>query len=350
MGREKASQSIQQASGDLARLLSGELSAADVENIGSWPRRDAAYQKDFIETSHLLDELDALREDPMVDQWIAEGAAGKAGQGLGKARVVSRSMQAVAALLLLTVGAFLLIPSQDTAVDNAYRYVTRTGEQKSVTLPDGSVVNLNTNTRLLVSYAANSRDLQLLSGEAYFAVAKDAARPFNVASGNRVVTVLGTEFNLRKWPDRLALAVTEGVVALHEGRDERLVSARILPVSGSEPVHLDAQEPYRVKAGMVAEVNEASGQLLAYADPNLAKKLSWRDGVLRFEAASLSAVVEELNRYSAKQIVIVDPEVSDLTIYSTFGVNRIDRALLGIEYSLPIRIEQTFERIEIYKE
>ncbi len=349
MSKNKDFHLLQQATGDLARLFSGELSDEDVKNIGSWQQRDEVYQKHFVGTTHLLDELDVLCGDSIVDKWVEDTRHLDAQKHWYQSAVFGRSLSAIAALLLIVVGIYYLVPKEETASDNSYRYVTRVGEQKRIDLPDGSVVNINTNTKLLVSYTPEARNLQLLSGEAYFDVAKDVERPFRVTSGKQVVTVLGTQFNLREWPGKLELSVTEGVVSLARAGSDSFAHPGPLPASDSETVQLKTDEAYRISAGTVVKVDTLGGQMLAQADPELSRKLSWRNGVLRFEASPLSLVVEELNRYSAKPIVIIDSDISNLKIYSTFGVNRIDRALLGIEFSLPIRIEQTFDRIEIYK-
>src|SRR5690606_18639485 len=93
-------------------------------------------------------------------------------------------------------------------------YITQVGEQRSVSLSDGSAILLNTNTQVRVDYRPDSRDVRLLQGEAEFTVAKDVERPFRVYAGNERVQAVGTAFTVYIQDNKIDVTVTEGQVNL----------------------------------------------------------------------------------------------------------------------------------------
>ena len=117
--------------------------------------------------------------------------------------------RAAAVLVAAAAGAIFLIlrPGEDPNL-----YTTGTGQQSSVTLPDGSLVTLNTRSTVRLAYSEEYRDLHLAEGEALFDVKKDATRPFRVMTGHAVIQAVGTQFNVRKDADEITVTVVEGAV------------------------------------------------------------------------------------------------------------------------------------------
>ena len=95
---------------------------------------------------------------------------------------------------------------------NGAQYVTRLGEIRRVPLDDGSVMTINSDTTLKVNLGRHAREVELDQGEAWFEVAKDAQRPFVVASGPVRAQAIGTAFSVRKREEGVEILVTEGVV------------------------------------------------------------------------------------------------------------------------------------------
>jgi len=93
-------------------------------------------------------------------------------------------------------------------------YTTRVGEHRSVTLTDGSTVELNTRTRLRVRFTSTARRVELLEGQALFRVSKDPLRPFSVASGTTDVRAVGTQFDVYRKSNGTTVTVLEGKVAV----------------------------------------------------------------------------------------------------------------------------------------
>lgn len=123
---------------------------------------------------------------------------------------------AVGAVAVLAAGGVYL--AQQDTVSHALSYTSSFGEQKIVTLPDGSEVHMNVSTELVLHYQEHRRQLTLLKGEATFAVQNDKNRPFIVDAGQVQVEVTGTVFNVRRHAEgSVEVAVTEGSVQVSSG-------------------------------------------------------------------------------------------------------------------------------------
>jgi transmembrane sensor len=183
----------------------------------------------------------------------------------------------VVLVLLLAFGStwFLL-----TAPD---RYGTELGEQRSIVLKDGSRITLNTASRIEVDLGRHHRGVRLLQGEALFNVAHDAGRPFEVATGNSVLRVLGTRFDVDVRPLRTIVTVIEGRVA------------RVPPGGG-------AQGPVLLAGDRL--IVEDSGANTIQHGVDVSTALSWIQRQLVFERRPLGEVADEFNRYNRDRIVI----------------------------------------------
>ena len=180
------------------------------DRVVHWTSQDAEYQEEFLSVSHLLADMADLSTDKELLSLRNQPVRIPLNE-----RVMGwwPKLAVVASVVLVAVFGLWMFGQQTVQPGvSMERYVTRVGEQKEIHLRDGSVVTLNTGSELLVGLSDKGRKLILRRGEAYFDVAGDARRPFSVDAGLRSVTVLGTEFNIRKTPDQLQVAVSEGVL------------------------------------------------------------------------------------------------------------------------------------------
>lgn len=198
---------------------------------------------------------------------------------------------AIAAVLAGGLANFLLRPAQ-------MAYATPFGGHRAITLADGTLVELNTDTVLRVRMSASSRTVQLDRGEAYFQVKHDAARPFVVmAAGLRVVD-LGTKFVVRNDSTRLEVALLEGR-ARFESTDPKMHSAILSP---GDVV---------VAKGKSVSLTKASAQ-------DLDGDFGWRRGLLVFKHTALADAAAEFNRYNREKLIIADASAAKLQIRGTF--------------------------------
>lgn len=160
------------------------------------------------------------------------------------------------------------------------------GERRQVALEDGSSLWVAGPARLDVAMDASERHVRLLEGEAAFDVRHDARRPFVVDVDQRRVTVLGTEFNIRREPKRMTLSVRRGLVEVAPLGDPRRGVARV--PAGERLVH------------------ETGSARAVVAPAKVETAFSWREGRLIYRDGRLGAVVEDLNRYLAVPVRLDD--------------------------------------------
>jgi transmembrane sensor len=157
---------------------------------------------------------------------------------------------------------------------------TRIGEQKELTLADGSVISLNVMSKLRWRLSGSERRVLLESGDALFTVAKDAGRPFWVQARGGVVHVLGTVFCVSVRGEQSSVAVQEGHVAL-----TALSAGSTGPQE--KPLHLVAGQAVNFRIGQVGSITEIGSDQVG----------EWRDHFLSFRNATLGEALTELSRY-----------------------------------------------------
>jgi len=192
-------------------------------------------------------------------------------------------------------------------------YRTTTGEQRKITLIDGTSVWLNTDTALRVDYQAGARLLKLASGEILVQTAPDAAqRPFYVETRYGRLQALGTRFSVYHDNNRTRLDVFEKVV-------------EIINAAGGVQ---------RVESG---ERIEFDGDSIFAILPAERAREAWRRGVVVAENITLQALIADLARYQRGHIGVA-PEVAELSVMGVYPANDTDRALAMLESTLPIRV------------
>lgn len=224
---------------------------------------------------------------------------------------------AAAGIALALIGAGLLAYQQLAA----QHYETRVGEQRDVLLADGSRITLNTNTAVSVRYSKHQRKLVLEHGEALFAVAKDAARPFYVAAAGTLTRALGTEFNVDVRRTRVTVSVLEGAVQVST------------PADSGRPGQADPDAtPYRAEAlakGQALEFRPKE-RVTVQAKADLDRINAWRTRRLEFSDTPLAEAVEEFNRYSAVRVIIGTRDLPERRVSGNFRIGDTE----GFIYSL----------------
>ncbi len=189
---------------------------------------------------------------------------------------------------------------------------TRLGEQRSVALADGSVVNLNTESQVEIRYSDSIRMVSLAYGEAIFDVAKDADRPFRVRAGSALVEAIGTQFNIYRQSEQTIVTVVEGQISVSSDHDYEISSTD--PITPSEKDTLLLAEGKQVRVSKVGVI--AAAETISVRDAT-----AWTNRRLVFNGDTLDTVVSELNRYNTRQLTISDRRVSRKTISGIFNAN-----------------------------
>jgi transmembrane sensor len=206
---------------------------------------------------------------------------------------------------------------------------TAVGQNQAFILGDGSRLNLGADTRLEVRFSATSRQINLLRGEAFFAVAKDHSRPFTVRAGDASVTAVGTQFSVNRGDGQVVVAVIEGQVLVNSS------------VVHSEP---DAAERRQLVAGEEVLV-QTSGKTRSLRKAAIA--IGWQEGRLAFQSEPLSRVLEDVNRYAPKPISVDDPSLGDLMITGTVARDDLAGWLESLKRVFPVRIVEEPQRLTI---
>lgn len=320
----------------------GGLSGAEEAEFAAWleadPRHRAAFQR-LEEASSALDQLAAFRPasggEPDPDLRLLPS----------RRSVVTRiwipvTLAAAAALAFAFVGGW-----GGAAGDaiHAERIATDIGGLRRVTLPDGTLVDLNTASVLEVAYSRAERRIALVRGEAHFSVARDTARPFVVAAGGVSVQAVGTAFNVRLRPDNVDVLVTEGRVRLGDTRR----GTPLLPAAagGSEPPELVAGQRAVIPAAALAGGSAAARVVVTtVAEPDISRLVAWQAGRLEFEPTPLRNVLAEFNRYNVHQLVPGDAEVGDIVVGGSFAAGDYETLVRLLEANFGVAVVREPQR------
>jgi transmembrane sensor len=228
-----------------------------------------------------------------------------------------RALAAAAAIAVAAVGIALYLGDSGLA--------TAVGEQRNLTLQDGSRISLNTATRIHVHYDRLARRVDLDEGEAYFEVAKHAEWPFIVTAGGRQVVARGTAFVVRRDEDTLAVTLVEGKVTVEPAGE----SVQSLPPTSMQTATTSrSNTPVRPLSGSGADITLSPGQRLTFVDherpkidtPELERVTAWQHGQVILDHTRLADAVVEMNRYSDVTLKIEDPQAGRAEVTGIFRV------------------------------
>jgi transmembrane sensor len=247
-------------------------------------------------------------------------ASSRVTRKLPKSRPRRLLRYATAGFALVVLASLALGWRHYTAVDQA-SYRTAIGGLQDVPLPDGSMITLSSNSRIMVTLSRDERHIDLQQGEAFFKVAKDASRPFVVSAGDRRAIAVGTRYDVRRDATELRVIVTQGVVRLesNNGPDGRRLPTTLLP-AGSIALASDAGVV--VSSGSVQQAEEF---------------LNWRSGFISFHDTPLTAAVAEFNRYNVRKIVIGDASIGALRVGGNFRWSNAETFVRLLELGFPVR-------------
>jgi transmembrane sensor len=289
-----------------ARLRSHRCTAADRSEFKAWCDEDRRHREAF---DRLQRTLAALRQAADHPQMRALREMATVGERAFSARRIAWGVGIAASIaaVLLTVAyrsgpgvAAWQPPTRDAATVQAAatRFVTAADELRTVTLPDGSSVTLNAATQIQTEWHANERRIRLLSGQAFFRVAKDPTRPFIVTAANHTVTALGTAFDVKLEPDKVQVTLVEGRVAV-----------RGIGKAAGQPIMELAPHEQVVATDAVLPTPRAV---------DVALTVGWAEDQVFFADESLARAVAEMNRHSAEQIVLDDPALAQYQVNGMF--------------------------------
>ena len=252
--------------------------------------------------------------EELAAPWTALGAIPRpATAAVPKRPPVWRGRTGLAgAALAAAIALALIIPQTGWLLLWQADATTAVGETREVSLADGSIVTLNTDSAIAIAYDTGERRIRLLRGEALFTVAKDAGRPFTVETQGGTAEALGTAFTVRDDDDGATVAVVESRVAVRYPAD----AAGAVTVSPGEAV------------------SYAHGRLGPVESVDIDERTAWRRGKLVFVDRPLGDVIDELNRYHRGRLQIIDPAIRSHRVSGVFSTGDPLAVVDALEASL----------------
>ncbi len=270
--------------------------------FAAWLRESKIHVEQYLEMISIDRELRALdpAQCPDVDELLARAAPNVVSLS-GGAKMPAEKPQRVLRRRAWTIGLGLAagVAALGIVLMSPDTVRTGIGEQRTVTLQDGSAVTLNTLTSLRFDFSQQERKVILNSGEAVFKVAHESLRPFVVHTRTAAVRAVGTQFNVYQRPHDTVVSVLEGRV--------QITAEEPAPQGSNAPARPAVQN---LAAGEEAQVR-ADGHIEKRAHPDVQKSLAWRERRLNFDETPLTEMVREFNRYGGHVRLRIEGEIAD---------------------------------------
>lgn len=288
----------EQAALDWLSLLHDQPSSGDQATFSRWLRADPAHAEAYAQAQVLWE----LSEEPARKLADEDALALQAYLNKMNSSRRSRALRwsgalAMAACLLAMVSMGAGWQPSRWVDELGADYVTASGEVKTFTLTDQSVVTLDADSAIAVDFSHGQRHIQLRRGAGFFSVAH-TGQSFVVEAGGGQAQVLGTQFEVRLQP---------------AGAEVTVLSGRV----GVTPSEQGQQQVL------------TAGQQVAYADGvadamhavDSESRLAWRDGWLNYYKAPLADVVQDLSRYYPGRLLLLNEEMGAKRVSGSFPSN-----------------------------
>lgn len=287
-----------------------------------WSERDQALLEAWIEAS----TLHRVAFYRLEHGWRRADrlAASKQAAAPDRGRRLSFMRFAQWAALAAAIGFVGILAFRPGPQVSSKTYLTELGVRSSYPLEDSSQVELNTDSRLRTEVSAKSRSAWLEKGEVYFQIAHDPDRPFTIHAGGQVITDLGTKFSVRLDGDRVTVAVLEGRVQVD--------AKKLSTVANPGDVVLAQGDETLLRHGSVDQIAAA---------------LSWREGVLTFDRATLADIAHEFNRYNRKKLAIDPATAAAIHVGGTFDAGNVEAFARLMQQAYRLKVEDDGSTIKI---
>lgn len=301
----------------VTRLTSGEATAADAEALNRWRSTSRAHRRAFAEANQLWRTL-----HPAARQIAARDGVTKAPRAVMGPRLMGRRVflggaaaASAAAAAYVTVRPPLdLWPSlSEMTADHR----TGIGQQQQFALATDVSVELNTRTSIarLTSQAGDEDVVELIAGEAAFAMPRRTEKPFVVVAGQGKTTAAQARFNIRRDATAVCITCLEGDVQVeHLGR----------------VASVGARQQVTYSTSGLGPVGTADTEVVT----------AWQRGLLVFRNDPLARVIDEINRYRVGRIILTNAELGRRPVLATFRLDRIDEVVPRLQAVFGVRIRE----------
>ena len=347
-GDERASRSgdfAQSAAEWVVRRDAG-LSPDQRQSLRNWEDSDPGHSAELARMQRTWRSLDGIGEIVGL-QAMADEIAHRY-RRRRRRRFLAGALAAAAAVAAGFLGWTTLRPETPQLLDTADRnYRVLASTLQRMLLPDGSVAELNGDSRIEVDFSPAGRHIQLLEGEAHFVVVRNQERPFYVTAGAVTVRAVGTAFNVRLASELIEVLVTAGKVKLEPTPPPPAPSREpaVETAVGSVP-RIVAEEPgTALVAGQRAIISRIEGTTPASAavgevdGAGIAEALSWQSVRLVFNNTPLADVVEGFNRCNSHRLTIGDPSIRGRALTGVFRADNVEGFVRLLRHSIDVKGE-----------
>jgi transmembrane sensor len=301
---------VKEAAVWLARLRADDRSLEDERAFRSWLMADPRHAAAFEAVNGVWDSVGALSRDMRNGEVQLES-------GFSRRAMLSGGL----GLAVAAGGTFAFVQSAAAEV-----YQTDVGEQKHVTLKDGTGVFLDTDTKLVVDFNDKNRKVNLRYGRANFRVAPDAKRSFAVEAAQKLVIGTRSTFDVRRDGDEISVLLIHGRATVKNTAADADAGR---PLSDGE------------------RLSFTSGQSPRLDKPNLLPLLAWHTGQAIFENSVLTDVVLEMNRYSTIKLEVDDTRIARMKVSGVYRVGDNANFARSLSRLLPVEIRVVDDRIQL---
>lgn len=297
-----------------ARVRSGQMDPAQQRQFDAWRQADPAHDLEYRRACGVWNGM------ALVDPAKLRALAAEPEPAPRRRSVLRRPLMVGLGLACVALVAAVALPQWFGASPGfAQQYATQVGQRQQASLPDASVVDMNTATRLSVRLYADRRVVALEAGEATFSVTPDAQRPFYVEAGGATIRVTGTRFNVRRDADVVRVAVDSGTVDVQAGHWWNRSQVQLTGGQGTHTL--------------------ADGGLSPSEKVDVPNLLAWQAGRAVFRDQPLADAVSEMNRYGRKDMRVADAKVGRIRISGVFSVDNPQAFLDLLPAIAPVRVQ-----------
>jgi transmembrane sensor len=346
-----------QATEWLIRFCDDDVHGADLEEFEAWLRAAPQHVHAYLQISALWEAAEGMRRpreaelaaivDRAAQRALLEGNVVSLGSKQGPTPPhAGRRLTRAPRRVLLVASLVLICLAGSTVLWQASRYptyATQIGEQRTLTLPDGSTVALNSRSRIKVRFGHEQRSVDLLEGQALFHVAKDPARPFIVMSAGTSIRALGTQFDVYLKPEGTVVTVLEGRVAVSDPRSGPALESDMAGTPNAPP-----PAAVLLVSGEQVTVSPHAAMAAKRANPTVAT--AWTSGKLVFDETPLEEVVREFNRYNPRPLVIEDVHLLSFHISGTFEATNSEQMVRFLSRRFALVVHESGDEIRLSRE
>lgn len=321
---------------------SGEIDEGGRRAFDAWVRTSPEHLRAFLELTALWGHSQSidLNERFPTQALIASARETTNVIPLPRGSIVERPHKGQRGWLAAAVCAVLCAGALVTwsVLRERQTYSTEVGEQRSLRLPDGSTVTLNSRSRARIAFDESTRTVDLLEGEALFHAAQETSRPFIVRADGTSVRALGTEFDIDKRYRGTVVTVLQGRVA---------VSVAETPTDRGTNSTRDARdEAIVISAG--EQLDTTTGGTRVPSRTNVSSATAWMQGRVMLQSATLEEVAERFNRYSQRRLVTEDHGSVPFRLSGVFSTDP-DFLIRYLRERTDIQVEESATQIRIIR-